>query len=101
MSIVSVPADALRKFLDRFGLQVSLKKEHKVDDKALASNKNQFGTENPVALLVEQKFLKKTSEETLDQTKEDFYSMGEAQTGGAVECTEEDMQGHLKDFMSV
>jgi hypothetical protein len=94
-------ADALKSFLDKFGLHVSLKRQHDVDVEALQSNKEKFGTENPVQLLLKQRFLKKTAEKELDGGTEDVYSLGDAQMGDAAECPEHEMQAHLKDLMTI
>lgn len=94
-------ADALKAFLDRFELKVCLKRQHVIDNADLARNKKQFGTENPIHLLVEQKFLKKIAEKELDGGTEEVYSLGDAQTGAAGECLEEEMQSHLKDLMEI
>jgi hypothetical protein len=100
-SICLCHADDLRNFLDRFGLKVCLKRQHQVEDTELAENKRRFGAENPISVLVEQKFLKVVTEQELDGGSDEMYSLGEAQMGGACECPESEIQGHLRDFMEV
>ena len=95
------PADALKSFLEKFGLHVSLTKQHHVSSDELQQNQSKFGTENPIQLLVDQKFLRKVAEKDLDGGTDEVYSLGDAQTGAARECSEEDMQNHLKDLMAV
>ena len=68
---------------------------------ALVRNQKQFGTDNPIQLLVDQKFLKKVAEKELDGGTEEFYSLGDAQTGEAAECSEDAMQDHLKELMDI
>lgn len=67
----------------------------------LRENRSEFGTENPIQLLVDQKFLRKVADKDLDGGTDEVYSLGDAQTGAVRECSEEDMQTHLKDLMAV
>lgn len=99
--IVLRDADALRSFLERFGLTVSLKRQHEVASAALVRNKEQFGFENPVQTLVDQKFLKKNAEKELDGGTDEVYSLGDAQTGAATEVPEGEMQENLRDLMEI
>lgn len=94
-------ADDFKAFLARFGLHVSFSKFDNVTAAQQKAAKAHFGFENPIQALLEQKFLKKEVEKTIDGSSEDIYTLGDAQCGDACECPEEDMQANVNDIMQI
>jgi hypothetical protein len=98
------PADDLHAHLNKFGLRFERRKPamaHPVSGATKQENEAVFGHANPVAALLEQKFLKCTTENGPDGTEEEWFTLGDAATGEAAEleaaaCAEE-IQALVRD----
>jgi hypothetical protein len=96
-------ADDLHAHLNKFGLRLERRKPamaHPVSAAAKQENEAVFGHANPVAALMEQKFLKCTTENGPEGTEE-WFTLGDAAIGEAAEleaaaCAEE-IQALVRD----